>query len=1040
MYRHWGVKGGFALPTVLIASVVMLMVLTVSVSSVVAIRTALQTQYYEQLAKTAGEAGVAYAKACLAKNGNVPLWSDVKPLTPATDCAGNSLLGPEVDVLVVGGGGGGGGTIAGGGGGGGVVEQNGFDVSVGSYAVTVGSGGLGGLGWDYSPSGGASGTGSSFAGSVTALGGGGGGSHARVAPLVGASGGGGTNGYINGAAGTVGQGYAGGSHPSNGADTGGGGGGAGGPGLASTTTRSGDGGPGKASTITGAVVYYGGGGGGGARSNATAGIGGIGGGGIGTNASALATSQAGQPNTGGGGAGGGHNGVSTSARIGGNGGSGVVIVRYPIGALTATGGTITNTGLYRVHTFTGSGTFQVTSVSTASCPTDPRCSVVAEGNIRSSFSVGKPTLDAEGKAVAIPNTGYVELLRSSNGAVWRTYRQPSVQAAIIPGLCSGAATSSLGWSNAQVVSTQTALPSAPAARNISIADGDAKPGIIYFRKDFQVSQAGTYTVSVNSPSANDVVSAFIDNTAVISAQGSLQSGTASLSAGCHTIVVQLNNKSLLDRATSFIASVQQTGSGAAPVVVTDSDWRVSAGSVVDVSQPEYQVISDYWQPVTGHSYGVAVYANSTWYSLTQDPQARLISPATNGCPSSCPGASYNYLRDSKSFYLTAATQVQVSAICDDNCVVYIDGQPVITSIPWAQIAQQTITLQPGAHHVAVRVYNVAAGSSGVAVSVMSKPANTVLTRTDLTWLTSTSWFGSPPTAFASYDATFSPNLLELSEPPTTMDVIVVGGGGGGGGRCSGCGGGGGGGAGGLIYAPGITPSVGTFTVAVGGAGTGSSSGSSSGGTNGGNSQFGSYIATGGGGGMGQNGTPGRNGGSGGGGAGGSSPPYGLGGSGIAGQGFAGAHGVGSPYGGGGGGGATGFGWRAYYPTTNGDGGSGFITYIDGTRRILAGGGGGGAYNTSYSAGLGDSGTSGNGSNSTTGGSGTVNTGGGGGAGTAGGNGGSGVVYWRFVKGSITVGTIASLSYTNYDVTIGGIQYTVYKFLAGTGTVSITAVN
>jgi Tfp pilus assembly protein PilV len=75
-------RGGFALPTVLIASVVMLTILAVSVSSVTAVRTTLKTQYYEQLAKAAGEAGVAYAKACLAQNGNKPLWTDNKPLTP----------------------------------------------------------------------------------------------------------------------------------------------------------------------------------------------------------------------------------------------------------------------------------------------------------------------------------------------------------------------------------------------------------------------------------------------------------------------------------------------------------------------------------------------------------------------------------------------------------------------------------------------------------------------------------------------------------------------------------------------------------------------------------------------------------------------------------------------------------------------------------------------------------------------------------------------------------------------------------------------
>jgi hypothetical protein len=39
------------------------------------------------------------------------------------------------------------------------------------------------------------------------------------------------------------------------------------------------------------------------------------------------------------------------------GGSGVVIIRY-LGANAATGGTVTNTGGYAIHTFTGDGTFQ----------------------------------------------------------------------------------------------------------------------------------------------------------------------------------------------------------------------------------------------------------------------------------------------------------------------------------------------------------------------------------------------------------------------------------------------------------------------------------------------------------------------------------------------------------------------------------------------------------------------------------------------------------------------------------------------------------
>lgn len=82
---------GFALPTVLIASIVMLTVLLVAVTSTAAIRVALVSQYYNQLAQTAGDAGAAYAKACLITNNGKPLWNNTNKLKPDTDCAGVQL-------------------------------------------------------------------------------------------------------------------------------------------------------------------------------------------------------------------------------------------------------------------------------------------------------------------------------------------------------------------------------------------------------------------------------------------------------------------------------------------------------------------------------------------------------------------------------------------------------------------------------------------------------------------------------------------------------------------------------------------------------------------------------------------------------------------------------------------------------------------------------------------------------------------------------------------------------------------------------------
>ncbi len=85
--------GGFALPTVLIASIVMLTVLLVAVTSTAAVRASIKAQYYNQLSQLAGDAGVVYAKACLNANNGVPLWTNNNPLKPGTDCTGTQLVG-----------------------------------------------------------------------------------------------------------------------------------------------------------------------------------------------------------------------------------------------------------------------------------------------------------------------------------------------------------------------------------------------------------------------------------------------------------------------------------------------------------------------------------------------------------------------------------------------------------------------------------------------------------------------------------------------------------------------------------------------------------------------------------------------------------------------------------------------------------------------------------------------------------------------------------------------------------------------------------
>jgi alpha-tubulin suppressor-like RCC1 family protein len=79
---------GFALPTILIASVIMLTVLLGSVTTTSSISAVLKSEFYNQLAQTAADSGISYAKSCLSVNNGVAGWSDVNKLKVNTDCFG----------------------------------------------------------------------------------------------------------------------------------------------------------------------------------------------------------------------------------------------------------------------------------------------------------------------------------------------------------------------------------------------------------------------------------------------------------------------------------------------------------------------------------------------------------------------------------------------------------------------------------------------------------------------------------------------------------------------------------------------------------------------------------------------------------------------------------------------------------------------------------------------------------------------------------------------------------------------------------------
>lgn len=248
------------------------------------------------------------------------------------------------DYLVLAGGGSGGGAGTGHSGGGG--GAGGYLTSIGgttltlnsntSYPITVGAGGASkttnGLG--------NAGSNSVFS-SITSTGGGGGGIGNINGANGGSGGGGGSEGTgsLPGSASPVGQGNNGGlGYDGTVAFTvSGGGGGAGQVGGAATprtlSANGGAGGNGLANLITGTSVTYAGGGGGGTDGSSptypgSGGVGGTGGGGSGGKADAIQATS-GLVNTGGGGGGASKNSPSNYA-IGAAGGSGIVIIRYPM--------------------------------------------------------------------------------------------------------------------------------------------------------------------------------------------------------------------------------------------------------------------------------------------------------------------------------------------------------------------------------------------------------------------------------------------------------------------------------------------------------------------------------------------------------------------------------------------------------------------------------------------------------------------------------------------------------------------------------------
>ncbi len=626
-------------------------------------------------------------------------------------------------------------------------------------------------------------------------------------------------------------------------------------------------------------------------------------------------------------------------------------------------------------------------------------------NIRSGFSIGMPIVDANGRATTVPNTGFVEITRESNGAVWRRYNQPAVQSAVVPDQCSGTAQATLGWNAPAVNTTGAAFPEA-SSQQISIAPGSINVGPVFFRKDFSVTTPGTYNINHQGDDQSDL---YIDGK-LFSSVGwaTVDTEQVALGVGCHTMVAKLTNKGVLPNAAGLKVAVTRVGASV-PTVVTDTSWRVSAGVTRNFSEVNYYADPNWWPvakdmgPATG---------NSGWAPATGDSTTRsLTNPYGLDGSNNAPSYSYTLFRDSRVLNLTSPTTVKIAYGCDDNCSIWLDGNEILNNGVGA-VETTTLTLPEGSHRFGVDLYNIT-GPSTFIFAVLRTGDNAILTSSDATWTASQLWSTSDFAGSAySYDNTYFP-----TPDPRTVNTLIVAGGGSGGGST----GGGGGGGGVISTLTEVEP--GNYTVTVGAGGT--APGNQNPGISGGNSSFNGLTAIGGGGGAFTR-TGGVVGGGLNGGSGGGSQDYysaNIGGLGTTLQGNpGGALGYASASGGGGAGGA---GWATEAQYIGGAGGNGVASAITGSTQYYGAGGGGG------NGGAGGLGGGGNGAD--VGGAGAANTGSGGGGGWSyatgnGGAGGSGIVIISFPIGKVTA--------TGGTVTTSG-GYEIHTFTSS-GTLNVTA--
>jgi uncharacterized repeat protein (TIGR02543 family) len=980
----------------------------------------------------------------------------------------------SVDILVVGGGGSGGARHGGGGGAGGFVQTDAYVISSAStVSIAVGAGGNGST--NYYGTNGQSSYFKSSSNGLTALGGGAG-ANAVNAGSGGSGGGAGASQTPGGVtaqtqtsfSGTTltginfgSSGAAGASDTNSGGDNndywaGGGGGGAAGSGEnpksngslvtsfptnSSTTAVGGKGGDGKSvSWITPTIataltigqtssstVYFSGGGGGGMGVDGQAGgPGGLGGGATGTRTEA--TGNPGAAFTGGGGGGSGFddiNKVGSTATVNaadaGDGGSGVVVLRYSMPACSPSTDTTTSVG-YTILTFTSTTTC---SWSVPAGVTAADVLVVGGGG---GGSGNRSTTGAGGsgggggvyKATSVPVSGSVTVTVGSGGAAGASGGTAAGRSGL-QGDTSAFGTLTAGGGGGGGCET-TATNGQPCGAGTSI---HGRPGTAGGNGGSPSEFWNAY--NPGSPGeATGVRIGTVDFAAVTGFRGGFYNdgGTSTVSSA--------GSAGGAGGAGNFNtpgAGVTSTLTGSTVYGKGGSSWNSSTHNLSAVAanigwggNGGYSASGTATNGIAGGSGIVIVkYVNAPSITLSTNAISAVVGSLSSYSITQGGGPVTSYSIPSADS--TALIAVGIS---------FNTSTGLISGTPTGILASRSITI-------------TATNSSGTSTATFSISVNYVACSPAIDTTTSTGY------SILTFTSTATCNW-SVPAGVTAADVLVVGGGGAGGTANNGSGGGGGGG---QVNAQPNTPVSGVVTIKIGAGGspatpvTTSTAGGDGGVTTFTPSSGSAISASGGSGGASVTtsavGDPSSTGFNGGGGA-SWAAPFTNGSNGVGGYKGGNAIGNGSDanlQSGGGGGGSGGAGANGT-TSSGGAGGLGVSNSYTGSSVFYGGGGGGAKRTATGTAGSGGSGVGANGGKVGAGGTAAANTGGGGGGGggeALGGSGGSGVVIVRYVNapvisisGSSISATVGS-AVTSYSITSAGgsaASYAISPSLAVSG--------